>query len=119
MHLSGRKWDLVEIKVATDREGRVVSLSVEGHAGFSDEEHGGDIVCAAVSALVGYLGVTFSEVLPGVAELAADDGYFSFRALEASSSEPSFRPLLEGWLRSVRQLEENYKGWVKLEETTV
>ena len=110
---------MVEIKVATDREGRVVSLSVEGHAGFSDEEHGGDIVCAAVSALVGYLGVTFTEVLPGVAELSAEDGYFFLRARDASGSEPSFRPLLQGWLRSVRQLEENYKGWVKVEETTV
>ena len=52
-----------------------MSLSVEGHARF-DNEAGGDIVCSAVSALVGFLGIIFSEVLPGRGELGAEDGQF-------------------------------------------
>lgn len=110
---------MIEITLDKDKRGRVRSLLVEGHAGFSDSEHGGDIVCAAVSALVGYLGITLTELLPDLAELSADDGLFRLKALEASRNDSRFDVLLEGWIRSVHRLEENYKGWVKVEIRTI
>lgn len=102
-----------------DAGGAVRSLLVEGHAGFSDEEHGGDIVCAAVSALVGFLGITVSELMPGLAELEVGDGYFRLVGFESSRHDACFQIVLEGWVRSVRQMEENYLGWVKVEQRTV
>lgn len=109
---------MIEISLEEDRQGRFRALSVEGHAGFSDAEHGGDIVCAAVSALVGYLGITITELLPGTAELSAGDGLFRLDVLDSSLGDPRFELLIKGWLLAVRQLEENYKGWVKVEVTT-
>jgi uncharacterized protein YsxB (DUF464 family) len=91
-------------------------LSVSGHAGFSDDEHGGDIVCAAVSALVGYLGIAFSEIVPEMARVSADDGSFQLEVEKAHVASMEIRVLIETFMRAVRQLEENYQGWVKVEE---
>ena len=43
---------MVEIVVYRDDEGLLRELSVDGQAEFPDGADGGDIVCAAVSALV-------------------------------------------------------------------
>jgi uncharacterized protein YsxB (DUF464 family) len=105
------------IKIVLKRQGDVVRrLTVNGHAGFSDEEHGGDIVCSAVSALVGYLGITFSEVLPHSGTVQAEDGFFELNLTAEQALNPIVVALLEAWRRSVLQLEENYRGWVKVEE---
>lgn len=92
-------------------------LACSGHAEFSND--GGDIVCAAVSALTGYLGLTLSEVLPFPDAVSADDGEFAFRRPSTASDEQQrvLDVLLEGFVRSMRGLEENYSGWVKVEET--
>ena len=106
---------MVEIHIFKDSAGSYRGLEVSGHAGFSDVEHGGDIVCAAVSALVGYLGIAFSEVLPQGADVSADDGFFRLNLKpHLTASEPGV--LIETFVRAVRQLEENYQGWVKVEE---
>lgn len=102
---------MIQIVVSLDTEQRIAQLLVEGHAGFSDSEHGGDIVCSAVSALVGFLGIAFSEVHKGRVEVSADDGLFRLRVLESDSV---VQVLLTTWIRSVEQLEENYQGWVKV-----
>lgn len=103
---------MVEVLIYRD-ESQYRRLQVSGHAGFSDSEHGGDIVCAAVSALIGYLGIAFSEVLPQIASVQADDGYFRLEVLQDSTE---LRVLLDTFARAVSQLEENYRGWVKVEE---
>lgn len=41
---------MITVTVERDAAGRVVRFAVSGHAGY--DEHGKDIVCAAVSALV-------------------------------------------------------------------
>ena len=110
---------MVVVTLDKDGEGRLRGFTCRGHAEFSDEEHGGDIVCAAVSALTGYLGITLSEVLglPEAVEVA--DGLFSLSRPSQASPEQDrvIDVLLDGWLRSVQGLEENYSGWVKIEET--
>lgn len=110
---------MVKIVLATDRAGRCWSLTCSGHALFSDEEHGGDIVCAAVSALTGYLGLTVAEVMGYPQAVGAEEGWFSFQ--RPSALDPAGHAvldvLLEGWARAARGLEENYSGWVKVEET--
>jgi uncharacterized protein YsxB (DUF464 family) len=110
---------MVVITLEKSPSGQWLGLSCSGHAEFSDEEHGGDIVCAAVSALTGYLGVTLSEVLDWPGAVDAADGYFVLRRPEDGSVEAHrvLDVLLEGWVRSVRGLEENYSGWVRIEET--
>jgi uncharacterized protein YsxB (DUF464 family) len=114
--LSERKKIMIDIRIETDNAGCVTNLRVDGHAEFSDQEHGGDIVCSAVSALVGFLGITFTEVLPGKAVLEAADGAFCLTLGEGSALLPEVRTVLAGWRLSVLSLEENYSGWVKVEE---
>lgn len=102
------------IRVAiTQANGEVSKIVVSGHAGFEGPD-GGDIVCSAVSALVGFLGITFTEILPTSATLSADDGEFQLMVHSGEVNQPG-RVVLEGWKRSILQLEENYSGWVKVE----
>lgn len=107
---------MVDVQVRQDGEGRVLELSCSGHAEFSDEEHGGDIVCAAVSALTGMVGLTLAEVLGYPRSVAADDGLFRYRRPEGLAAEDrrALDVLLEGLLRALRGLEENYSGWVRV-----
>jgi uncharacterized protein YsxB (DUF464 family) len=110
---------MIEIVLRKDGAGRLRGLLCRGHAGFADEEHGGDIVCAAVSALTGYLGLTLAEVLEQPGAVEADDGHFRFSRPQSLSpaDQRALDVVLEGWVRSVRALEENYSGWVTVEET--
>lgn len=107
---------MVEVQVLENAEGRVLELRCSGHAEFSDEEHGGDIVCAAVSALTGMVGITLAEVLGCPQAVGAEDGHFLFQrpAGLSGSDERALDVLLEGLLRSLRGLEENYSGWVRV-----
>jgi uncharacterized protein len=107
---------LVEVLIYKDAAGAYRGLAVSGHAGFSDHEHGSDIVCAAVSALVGYLGIAFSEVLPNKAQITVDDGLFKLELEKTQAVSSESKLLVETFARAVRQLEENYQGWVKVEE---
>lgn len=109
---------MIVIHLEIDGAGRLQGLSCRGHAEFSDEEHGGDIVCAAVSALTGYLGVTLCEVLGWPEAVSGSDGLFCLRRPEVvdAMNHRALDVLLDGWVLSVRALEENYSGWVKVEE---
>ena len=113
---------MIESVVEKDARGRILSLRCDGHAGFSADEDGGvDIVCAAVSALTGYLGLTFAEVLDSPEAVRASDGHFSLsRSLVWTESTHQIADvLLKGWERSVRGLEENYSGWVRVVEVSL
>lgn len=107
---------MIEITLYQDLGGRLSAITVLGHAGFSDSEHGGDIVCSAVSGLVGYLGIVFADFLPHCGAVGADDGMFELDIKEAHRQDRELTVLLQAWCSAVRQLEENYRGWVKVEE---
>lgn len=113
---------MIEIVLNKDRAGRIHRLSCEGHAGFSASEEGGvDIVCAAVSALTGYLGLTVADVLEAPGAVTASDGAFCLeRSLDWDESrQVTVDVLLGGWERAVRSLEENYSGWVRVVEVAL
>ena len=113
---------MIEIVFKKDRNGRVQSLSCSGHAGFSASEDGGvDIVCSAVSALTGFLGLTISEVMLAPEAVGATDGAFELRrpADWGDSHDETLDVMLGGWERAVRSLEENYSGWVRVVEVAL
>lgn len=113
---------MIEIVLEKDARGRILSLRCDGHAGFSAGEEGGvDIVCAAVSALTGYLGLTFAEVLGFPEAVAASDGHFGLIRSQAwtETTHQIADVLLKGWERSARGLEENYSGWVRVVEVSL
>ena len=101
---------MVHITIKRNELGELKSLTVEGHAGFESE--GGDIVCAAISALVGFLGLVFTELRPEAGSVSAEDGFFELSVVDLDSVQVT----LDAWVLSVRQLEDNYRGWVKVVE---
>lgn len=109
---------MIRIEVVRRVSGSIEELKVLGHADF-DNEDGGDIVCAAVSALVGYLGITLCEQFMAEDSVQADSGFFRFVRPELSEElEKSLDIVLSGMLAALRQLEENYSGWVKVVENS-
>lgn len=108
---------MVRIQLDYTTSGHLVGIHCIGHAGFSDQEHGGDIVCAAISALTGYLGLTFSTVLELPESVEASHGEFRLRIAESTARTQE--PMLLGWVLAVRELAENYQGWVQVERREV
>ena len=106
---------MVKIFLRRDPQGAIREVRCQGHAGFDDE--GLDIVCAGVSALVGYLGIAFSEVAKLPAELRADDGLFQLRLEQPMSQAESAASqlLLESFAQAVGQLACHYQGYLELE----
>lgn len=102
---------MVNIALQYSPSGELLGIECSGHAEFGNED-GPDLVCAAVSALTGYLGLTFSQVLGFEDSVSAADGHFRLLINEEVSRQHSV--LLEGWVLAVRELERNYQGWVKV-----
>lgn len=111
---------MILITYHCDAHQHVQTLSCQGHANFpSENDDAADLVCAAVSALTGYLGLTLSQTMGFPNAVTADNGSFWFtRPTELNPTENStLNTLLAGWLLAIKGLEENYSGWVKLEES--
>ncbi len=85
-----------------------------GHADFDDQ--GSDIVCAAISALTGYLGLACTQVGALPAEVTAAEGEFCLTVKpEAEANSPLFL-LLETFQVAVAELETHYQGFVTLHQ---
>ncbi len=105
---------MIEVELERNQQGNLVGVTCRGHAEFTDPEmDGGDIVCAAVSALTGYLGLTFSKVLGLGEAVQAADG--AFRLTLADSQAQDHRDMLEGWVLSIKELEAHYGDWIQVQ----
>lgn len=107
---------MVKVLVREDSEGRIWSLHCAGHAGF--DEHGMDIVCAAVSALTGALGLGFSQELSLPVELRAADGEFSLQLPREAAEQvqwASAQVLLRTVVAALREMAQYYAGFIVVE----
>lgn len=104
---------MIEVEFERNQQGDLVRVVCRGHAEFTDPEmDGGDIVCAAVSALTGYLGLTFSRVL-GVPEVVeAADGEFRLQLVDEHAQ--THKGMLEGWVLAIKELETHYGDWIRV-----
>ena len=104
---------MVVVSWKQDRDGRVWTLSCAGHAGFDEEL---DLVCAAVSALTGALGLGFSRVLSIPAELKAADGHFRLQLEPEQSQHPDFvaaQALLRTTVLALSEMIQHYPGFIQ------
>lgn len=94
-------------------DGELTGFRVEGHSGYAEE--GADIVCAAVSSAVYFTVNTITEVLlvPPLS-LRAEEGELFFRVEEGDG--PVCRPLFQGLKLHLVQLEEQYPGFLRVDE---
>ena len=99
-----------------DSQGDIRGMRCSGHAVF-DIEGGVDIVCAGVSALTGALVLGLSKVV-GIEALEEEaDGMLNIMVPENVTAEQwrSAQILLKTTVLALRELEQNYKGFIKLD----
>lgn len=103
---------MVEVAWNEDDDGSITWLSCRGHADF---EGGVDVVCAAVSALTGSLGLGFSQVLTLPYQIAVQDGIFELRVDQGLQAHPDFRAaqvLLKTTVLALAEMIQYYPGFI-------
>lgn len=103
---------MVQVDWHQDPEGRIWRLRCQGHAGFDGEL---DLVCAAVSALTGALGIGFSKVLHLPCRLEAGDGRFLLQLSQDTGAHPEFvsaQTLLKTTVLALTEMIEHYPGFI-------
>ena len=87
---------------------RIDGFVVEGHSGYAEE--GSDIVCAAISGVVGVTECTINDVLGLAAAVKAEDGYMSLKLPGGlgQANERTCQDLLTGMMVYLQALSEEY-----------
>ncbi|MBX3170944.1 MAG: ribosomal-processing cysteine protease Prp [Candidatus Eremiobacteraeota bacterium] len=103
---------MIQVDWQQDSEGNIWLLHCAGHAGFDGEL---DLVCAAVSALTGALGIGFSKVLQLPCRLEAGDGEFLLQLSQETGAHPEFvsaQTLLQTTVLALTEMIEHYPGFI-------
>jgi len=97
-------------------DGRISGFSVSGHSGFA--EAGQDIVCAAISAVVGMAEATINDVCGAKAKVRVKEEDASIRlTLPAScDEEESVQAVLAGLLLYLCNLRDEYPDYIEVLE---
>ena len=87
---------------------RFDGFTVEGHSGYAEE--GSDIVCAAISGVVGMVECTVNDVLGLAAAVKVEDGYMSLKLPGGlgQANERTCQDLLTGMMVYLQALSEEY-----------
>jgi len=104
---------VVEVAWNEDTEGVITSLCCRGHADFEGDV---DVVCAAVSALTGSLGLGFSQVLTLPHQITVEDGTFELRLEQGTEVHPDFRAaqvLLKTTVLALGEMIQYYPGFIR------
>lgn len=102
---------MIDIRYQQDAQGRLQRLCCSGHALFENEE-GGDLVCAAVSALTGAIGIGLTQGVEPPYCVRASEGLFELDWNRPPTSEQRF--LVETVFLALRQMEEHYSGFLQI-----
>ncbi len=107
---------MVVVRFSRSQAGEILELCCSGHAAFDDGQ-GLDLVCAAVSALTGALGLGLTDVLSHCACIDCEDGLFAMRLKPDLTSVQSSgaQVLLETVARAFHQMAEHYPGFLVVE----
>ena len=103
------------IKVEIVKEVEIIKqVTVDGHADYA--EHGSDIVCAGVSAVIFGLINAVDELDEDVQfDISASEdetGHLTYRSLESTDKE---QLLLNAMLVALKTIEENYSDYITIE----
>lgn len=123
---------MVQVDIHRDKDGRIVKYIVEGHAHYAGSSGlakkilkkaagGGDIVCAAVSAIAQAAVIGIREVAGVAAGIEINDGYLECIIPEDINEEQRQKAntVLETMALALKDIGEQYKDHVKVCETEV
>ena len=97
-------------------EGRIAGFSVSGHSGYA--EAGQDIVCAAVSAVVGMAEATINDVCGAKAKVRVkeEDARVTLTLPAVCDEEESVQAVLAGLLLYLCNLRDEYPDYIEVLE---
>ena len=97
-------------------DGRISGFSVSGHSGYA--EAGEDIVCAAVSAVVGMAEATINDVCGAKAKVRVKDEQARVTlTLPAScDEEESVQAVLAGMMLTLLSMRDDYPDYIEVLE---
>ena len=95
---------------------RIVGFSVSGHSGYA--EAGQDIVCAAVSAVVGMAEATINDVCGAKAKVRVkeEDARITLTLPAVCDEEESVQAVLAGLLLYLCNLRDEYPDYIEVLE---
>ena len=97
-------------------DGRISGFSVSGHSGYA--EAGSDIVCAAVSAVVGMAEATINDVCGAKAKVRVkeEDARISLTLPTSCDEEESVQAVLAGMLLTLCSMRDDYPDYIEVLE---
>ena len=97
-------------------DGRISGFSVSGHSGYA--EAGQDIVCAAVSAVVGMAEATINDVCGAKAKVRVkeEDARVTLTLPAVCDEEESVQAVLAGLLLYLCNLRDEYPDYIEVLE---
>ena len=95
---------------------RITGFSVSGHSGYA--EHGSDIVCAAVSAVVTMAEATINDVCGAKAKVRVkeEDARISLTLPTSCDEEESVQAVLAGMLLTLCSMRDDYPDYIEVLE---
>ncbi|KXS43936.1 MAG: hypothetical protein AWU54_881 [Candidatus Frackibacter sp. T328-2] len=104
---------MITVTIKRNQVDRIVAFNAKGHAEY--DEHGHDIVCAAVSAILQTAIFGLTENLSLDVEVKTDDGWLDCNLAEyASKKEVGL--ILEVMVTGLQKTEESYPDNLKIQE---
>lgn len=96
------------------KQGKIKGFECSGHTGFGVQ--GEDVLCSAISTLVGSCHLGLSRVLGLETDYQIDEekGFFALEIQEKHLENQSAQLLLNVFLESVQDLALNYQKFIKL-----
>ncbi len=97
-------------------EDRITGFSISGHSGYA--EAGQDIVCAAISAVVGMVEATVNDVCGAKAKVRVKDeqARITLTLPTACDEEESVQAVLAGMLLYLCNLRDEYPDYIEVLE---
>ncbi len=97
-------------------EDRITGFSISGHSGYA--EAGSDIVCAAISAVVGLAEATINDVCGAKAKVRVKDeqARITLTLPAACDEEESVQAVLAGLLLYLCNLRDEYPDYIEVLE---
>ena len=95
---------------------RIVGFYISGHSGYS--EAGTDIVCAAISAVVGMAEATINDVCGGKAKVRVkeEDARITLTLPATCEEEESIQAVLAGMMVYLCTLRDEYSDYIEVLE---
>ena len=97
-------------------EDRILGFSISGHSGYA--EHGADIVCAAISAVVTMAEATINDICGAKAKVRVKDEQARITlTLPAScDEEESVQAVLAGMMLTLCSMRDDYPDFIEVME---